>query len=161
MSDLAKKIGISIITTLLLALIYFIGENLFFKTPDLSGPWQFETKVKKTDYKLYQGMKLTFIAFLNQNGLEISGSGEKIKENLKGKEKEYIGAERIRIEITGRIEKNFLKNHVVHVQFKEYGKLRISTTRQTLIYKNSSMDGTYISTVSDQSGDVNWIRKQH
>lgn len=159
MSDIVKKVLVAVVVTVLLAVLSYIGETLFYPTPDVNGKWQFESTVEKTKYQPYLGMVLTFIVFLNQNDLEITGTGEKVKEMLDGREKEYIGAQRVRVDITGRIEKKFFGDDILHLNYEEYGTLRTSTTQQTLIYKQNRMVGTYVSSVADQSGNVGWVRR--
>ncbi len=158
MNDITKNILCTIVAALLLTFIYYIGEKLFYPTPDIGGEWQFKTTVTKTTYNPYKGMILTFNVLLQQHEVEITGSGEKVSEFYKGEQKEYIGAERVSIQITGKVKKKLFGEDEVHLRFTEHGKLRDSSTMQKLIIKADKLDGTYTSTVADQSGIVNWKR---
>ncbi len=159
MSEIARNVIISVIATLTLAAIYFFGEKLFYPTPDISGKWQFVTNVKETSYSPFIGMKLTYDVYLKQNELQLEGTGEKVKENVKGVEKEYIGSERIQIDIDGRIEKRLFGKPIVHIQYTMSGQQRQSTARQKLTHNGEILSGSFSSTVAEESGTVVWTRK--
>lgn len=161
MNELPKKILLSVLTTLTLGIVYFAYDNWIYPTPDISGKWEFETTVEDTSYQKFQGMKLTYEVFLTQNNEQLSGNGEKFRENLNGVLKDYVGTERTPISVTGRVEKNFLGKHMVHIQYEMKGKLRDSTAQQKLELDGDIMRGRFSSTIARESGAVVWHRQNY
>src|SRR5262245_7762562 len=50
-------------------------------TYDLSGEWQMNNEVARTDFNPYKGLRLGYRLFLKQDGLRLEGTGEKWWEN--------------------------------------------------------------------------------
>ena len=161
MNEISKKILLSVLTTLTLGIIYFVYDNWIYPTPDISGKWEFETTVEDTSYSRYQGLKLTYEVFLTQNNEQISGKGEKFRENLGGTIKDYVGTQRIPITLTGKVEKKFLGKHIVHIQYEMKGQIRNSTAQQKLELEGDKMQGRFSSTIARESGAVVWHRQSY
>jgi len=161
MNEIPKKILLSVLTTLILGVIYFAYDNWIYPTPDVSGKWEFETTVESTSYDKFQGMKLTYEVFLTQNNEQLSGKGEKFKEDLNGAVMEYIGTQRTPIIVTGRVEKKFLGKHIIHIQYELKGKIRDTTAQQKLELQDNTMNGRFSSTIARESGAVVWHRQEY
>ena len=61
-----------------LALIFFIASDFIFKTPELTGRWEFTTYPKFAKSKTLEVLQISFTVLLFQEGLKVKGIGEKI-----------------------------------------------------------------------------------
>jgi hypothetical protein len=149
----------TVIGGLLLALIFFLLSDFFFRLPALSGLWSFESETRSTSYNRYKGMKLTYLVLLWQEGNTIYGSGEKVREDVSGTVRSYTGAQRSRVEIRGHLTKRYITKSEIVLHFHEYGEKRQSSTMQTLkILDKTKMEGTYASTIANSCGITRWSR---
>lgn len=160
MNEIPKKIFVSVLTTLTLAAIYFIGENWVFPTPDLSGKWVFVTTVEDSSYTPYIGMKLSYEVFIQQRNDQLEGTGEKFMEDLNGVEKEYVGTKRIKLRLKGRVEKKFFGKDVVRIQYEMKGLSRDTTAQHQLTLDGDIMEGRFSSTIAKEIGSVVWQRQK-
>jgi hypothetical protein len=157
--QLGISVGGTLIGGLLLALIFFLLNDFVFSLPTLSGLWSFQSETSLTSYNPYKEMKVTYLVLLWQEGHAIYGSGEKVRENVKGVIRTYTGEQRSRIEIRGHITKRFFKKSTVVLHFTEHGEKRQSSTMQNLrICDKAAMEGDYASTVANSSGTTRWTR---
>ena len=157
--ELAIAVGGTVIGGVLLALIFFLSNDFLFRLPALSGLWTFQSETCLTSYNPYKGMKLTYLVLLWQEGHAIYGSGEKVREDVKGAIRNYTGEHRSRIEIRGYATKRYFKKSEVVLHFKEHAEKRESSTMHTLrICGNATMEGEYATTVANSSGKARWTR---
>jgi hypothetical protein len=161
MKGITKNVAASIISAILIALIFFVWNDFFCKPSDISGVWQVECYVLKSNHSEYEGMTLFFDVLLQQNGREITGTGEKVAEKSKGGEKyEFERDKRVHIEITGKLRNNFIIDDKVFLHFVEHGRIRESSTVENMkILSNKLMEGTFFSTAADSSGKTFWKKK--
>jgi len=106
-------------------------------------------------------MTLFFDILLQQNGREITGTGEKVAEKLKdGKKNEFERDKRVHIEIAGNLKNNFIVDDKVFLHYIEHGQRRDSSTVVSIrVLNNKSMEGAFFSTAADSSGKTFWKRK--
>ncbi len=105
-----SNISESIISGIILALIFFFFREKVCKNPNINGMWTFISTTQKTRHKEFEGMKLIFIVLLWREGNTISGNGEKVAEVINGIKHEYPTQKRIQLKISGNVNKNFIKS---------------------------------------------------
>ena len=156
-----KNITESTISAILIAIIFFIWNDFFNNTSNLSGAWRVEDYVLESNYPQYEGMTLYFDVLLQQNGTEISGTAEKVVEKFKsGLERKIDGDERVRLEIIGTLKNNYFSKDRVTVHFIEHGIQRDTSTIMNLrVTSKNKIEGTFISTAADSRGKSVWKRK--
>lgn len=147
---------------ILLSGIFFLLKEWLFGIPQLVGIWECQSTCEKTAYKPYQGMKLWYRVTLVQSGTDITGYGEKDREDSSTGARRYEGTNRIPVDITGRIEKNIFRPDRISLIWVENSKSRRSSTVFNLSIsgsKNSGgMWGKYSSTISESQGHSSWKR---
>jgi|ERR1051326_426102 hypothetical protein len=157
--DLSVQIVATVIGGIVLALIFFLVRDKIYRLPALSGLWTFWSTTETTSYKPYREMHLVFLVLLVQEGNRLTGTGEKIKEVTSSGIKEYVGKHRTHIQITGFIIQRFFSADECIIHIKEAGELRDSSTIHNLKVTNeSSLHGTFVSTVANQTGRTCWTR---
>jgi hypothetical protein len=147
----------------LLAVIIYLLSDYIFKYPDLCGKWNFRIKIHETAYLPYDNSELLFMVLMQNTGSMIFGTGEKIWDKIfvnedKAKETEYIGKDRIRIKISGSIERRVLSKNRVIIHYEEEGKLRFSSTIHLLKLdlNKRKMSGVFYSTIANTAGICEW-----
>jgi hypothetical protein len=159
LQDVTKKIVQNIITSIIIALLFFLWSDYIYKQPDLNGRWYFTVDYEKTSLLRFVGLKVTYEVILIQDGLKISGRGEKIEEIYNEVKKTYTGKSRVPIEINGNIDFNYLNNDKLNLSYREFGSKRESATFHKLIrFDDTKMTGIWKSTIADSSGSVSWVR---
>lgn len=157
-SFLANLFSVALIT-----LILFLLSDYILKIPNVNGHWHLISTTKNAKLATYKNMELYYTVLLWQEGKRIYGSGEKFKEKTFGNvEKLYDPGKRTYIKITGYLTRKLLKKHevVLHI-FEEGEKRRSSAVHfvKLIKFKNNKMEGDFVSTISDSSGNVLWERK--
>jgi hypothetical protein len=159
MMELLIAVVGTVVGGLVLAAIFFLLSDFVFPVPILSGLWRFETQAFLTSYRPYQGMKLTYLALLWQEGNVVLGTGEKIREDVGGTGRTYTAEHRSRVEIRGYATKRYFRKSVVVLHFKEQAERRESSTMHALVLSGPRrMDGEWVSTAANSSGAVVWKR---
>jgi hypothetical protein len=155
LSDIiATVIGGSILTLLL-----FIAKEWLFPFPNISGQWYFETHTVSTAYKPFSGMVLRYVAMIWQEGDVVRGSVEKVYERSSTGERSYVGKDRTRGTLEGRVEKLYLSKDKVRIHLAEEGIQRNSTVVFDLVKDSASeMSGMFYATAGDGTGTVKWQR---
>ncbi|EMN7345150.1 hypothetical protein ACN930_004828, partial [Vibrio parahaemolyticus] len=64
---------------------------------DLTGQWGLNLVIQNTAYNPYQGLEVGYQVYLNQTGDEVTGTDEKITENLK----DLPVSQRVKIDMQG------------------------------------------------------------
>jgi hypothetical protein len=160
--DFLVKLFSSIISAIVVALVFFVWNDYFYKTSDICGVWEVETKTTETTHKEYQNLTIFFDALLQQNSTSISGTGEKTSEVLFQQEPfEYERTKRVQIEINGNLKNNFLRNDYVVIHWMEHGRMRETSTIFYLeVIDKNTMKGEFVSTAANSKGTGVWRRKQ-
>jgi len=112
---------------------------------DISGKWKITFVYEKTSYSQFKGMQLVYDVFVNQNGSEIKGDGEKSIEN----NTRVISKFRTPISFTGAYNGKTLQLNI-----KEKGTER-ETTGMIVVKKTDSKkiyEGTFTTTAANSSG---------
>lgn len=159
-SDVAVNAAGSILGGITFSFIFFVWSDYIFKQPDLNGRWFFTVTYEKTSHSNFQNLQVTYEVILIQDGLRLTGSGEKISEAQNdGTKIEYEGDGRTPIEIEGTINSNYLSHNNLNLHYKESGSLRDSASFHRLtIFDPVRMSGKWESTIANSSGSVSWKR---
>jgi hypothetical protein len=121
-------------------------KQYYDQTPkyEISGTWIVETTTQKTSYVKYKNLALTYTIEFVQNGVNISGHGEKTTES--GHEVEAKA--HTPIVVTGT-----LVGDSIDASFTEKGLERESHGEfHWKFAKDQRWEGTFISTVADSQG---------
>jgi len=150
----------SIISGLLLTLIFFFFKEKIFPLPNIDGSWVFKTKTLKSEYNPFKDMELTYLVLMWREGGSIYASAEKIAEDSTSFKGSFIGANRTQANIKGSIQKNIFSKDMLILHIDESGQKRQSSTIHKLkIVNNNKMEGHFLSTISNQEGTVVWDKK--
>jgi|TARA_B100000315_G_scaffold200855_1_gene193166 hypothetical protein len=146
---------------IVLSFLFFIFSDFIHKTPNLSGRWYFVNETESTSYKKFKGLKVYYTVLLMQEGNNVYGTGEKIKDDLNGEISNYSGSKRVHIKIAGHLKNNFLTKDTLNIHYTEKGSLRPSSTLHNLIrFDDEYMSGKFYSTIADSEGKIKWTRKE-
>ena len=160
LDPLAIGVISTVVGGLILALVFFLMKEKLCPLPDVVGRWYFEMRTENTSYQPYQDMVLSYVAMIWREGHVVHGTVEKIKEESSVGEQEYIGENRIRGNVHGYIDKNYLGKDRVFLQIIEAGERRDSTCFHELTFGSKGrMVGIFASTVAEQDGAVLWQRE--
>ena len=159
-SPIGNQVVGAFVTTVSLSLGFMIFNDYVAPPPDLSGRWQFTVTYENTAYSKYEDLQVTYQVLLIQEGLQLSGSGEKLSE--RGPTQgitTYTGRDRINIELTGSVLRNYFSPNTLVLHYKEKGADRESSTVHRLLqYGQEAMCGCFWTTIADTSGSVWWQR---
>ncbi len=159
-TNIASSIASTVIGGLLLAFIFFLLKERWLKTPTLVGNWIFEIFTDESDYKPYRNMILRYYVLLWQEGNTIKGTGEKIYEKTDSNERCYVGKDRSQVKITGYLTKKYFSKDAIIIHYEEIGEIRNSSTMHKLAYNNQDkLNGSFVSTIANQTGKATWTRR--
>ena len=160
LTDVAVNAAGSILGGITFSLIFFVWSDYIFKQPDLNGRWFFTITYEKTSHSNFQNLQVIYEVILIQDGLHLTGTGEKVEEIHKdGTKLEYEGESRIPIAIAGTIDYNYLSHNNLNLHYKESGHERESASFHRLtIFDTLRMSGAWESTIANSSGTVSWRR---
>ena len=152
------------VEALVTVIIFGLGGFIFFKyvvrPPDLSGCWKFTVEYENTAYSKFSGLQVTYQVLLIQQGLKLSGTGEKLSDRGPIQDaKDYVGKYRTKIQIVGNVTHNYFSRDVVALHYDEGGERRKSSTVHRLVECGGGrMSGCFWSTIANTSGPVWWER---
>ena len=153
------NIAQSVVSGILLALLFFFAREEWFPLPSVAGRWTVEMHTTETSYGPYEGMRVLYVAILWREGPIIKGTIEKISETTSKGTETYTAEERTRGEIEGFIHKYYFSQDRITVHIIEQGELRQFTHFHDLtMHPADSMTGAFIATSADSEGDVTWRR---
>jgi len=160
-SSFFSDVVVAIVGGSILTILFFLVREKIFGFVDMNGSWVYEQKTETSDYVPYKEITLTYLVLLGQNGNQIYGSAEKVREMpADGMEKNYVGKDRTNAEISGHIEKKYFSKDVVSIHIKENGKVRVSSTFHILKFKSKDqLQGRFSSTIANQLGSAKWSRR--
>lgn len=149
----------SLVAAVIVAIILFGIRELFNKASKFSGVFYTKSTVKETAHTPFSGMRLYHTLVLYSDGYLISGTSEKTGDVSKVRAYEFPGAGKIRGEVSGRIERNYLRASVMNLHIVENGLERESTTLMTIKIPrlklfNSVGKGCFYSTAGKAVGDL-------
>jgi hypothetical protein len=150
----------TIIGGIALTLILFFCNEILFPIRNLSGEWEISSLTTKTAYIPYNNMRIIFKFHIVQKGLEITGSGEKVKEILaNGPSYEYERDKRIIVEIVGTYKRNIFSSNKLYLNLIENGlKRSVRTTYILKAYSSNRFCGTFSSTAADSKGEIQMVK---
>ena len=163
-SQIREALVAAAVEALVTVFIFGLGGFIFFKyvfpPPDLSGCWKFTVEYKNTAYSKFSGLQVTYQVLLIQQGLKLSGTGEKLSDRGPTQDaKDYVGKFRTKIQIVGNVTHNFFSRDVVAIHYDEGGDRRESSTVHRLVEcSGRNMSGCFWSTIANTSGPVWWER---
>jgi hypothetical protein len=153
--DVLKNIVGALVSAVLIALIFGVWNDYFYKKDRIGGYWEAEFETLKSSYRDYEGMETYYELLIAQNGPVISGVGEKVREDSVNGNIEYDTDKRNHIEFDGSITYRVYQRNRVDIVFKENGRRRKSSTVLNLtIDSEIKMTGTFISSVASSKGKV-------
>lgn len=141
---------------IILAGILFFCNEILFPIPNLSGEWDVNSLTIETTYNSYKNMRLIFNFHIVQKGLEIIGSGEKIKEILSsGRVYDYERDKRIEVDIVGSYRRNIFSSNRLYLNITEKGlKRSVRTTYILNACSKRRFCGSFTSTAADSKGQI-------
>ncbi len=145
----------SLYAGLAIAVIYFFLDEYVLYV-NLNGEWNVEEYIDETSYSQYKDYKLFYTYHIWQNGNQIKGYGEKIKQDEGGGTITiFEPSKRVRVEFEGHIEKSYLKKSIIYLLIYEKGRIRESSTTYTLQIKdNKKLEGEFKSTAASARGRI-------
>ena len=150
----------SLVATLIAAAIFFIIREYSNQASDYSGVFYAKSTVVSTSYNPYRGMQTFHTLVLFSDGYVISGTSEKTGDiSLKKGPCEYVGSQRVRGVVTGRVERNYIRSSVFHMHIVEQGFEREITTYISIKMPKCSfsaklLKGEFYTTASNAKGSV-------
>ena len=158
--NVLSSIGQALVTTVVLSFGYMIFNDCVAPIPDLTGRWKFTVVYEETADSKFQGLNVTYEVIWIQDGFKLSGHGEKLSDRGPTQNSvDYVGDQRIDIELTGRITRRYFSQDVLVLQYKEFGLKRESSTVQRLtLCSKDALSGCFLTTIANTSGPVWWQR---
>lgn len=155
-----SNIGQSLISGVVLAILFFVAREIWFPLPSIAGRWTVEMHTTKTAYRPYENMRVQYVAILWREGSIVKGTVEKTSEVTSAGTTTYTAEQRTRGEVEGYIHKLYFSKDRIAVNVIEQGELRQFTHYHDLVVeRQDSMAGTFIATSADSEGDVTWRRR--
>ena len=150
----------AVVTTAALSAGYMVFNDYIAPAPDLAGRWKFTVVYEETALERFQGLTVTYQALLVQEGLDLSGTGEKLSDRGTGVEPvDYDSSRRANIDVMGNITRNYFSPDALVIHYREAGRRRESSTLHELEYFDAeTMCGCFQSTIADTVGSVWWER---
>ncbi len=163
MKDILKNIFASIISAILIAIIFTSWSDSEFKEYNLTGKWDLKSLTKHASLNTYKNMELFYYVHIIQSNNEIILSAEKIKEHsMKGGIVEYNGKNRTRLQCKGLKTYNYFSKNKLVLNCEEIGKERNSTIIIDLDIKTKNkISGTFLSSISNSNGTIEMIRNKN
>ena len=162
-SPLVSQVVGAFVTTVALSLGFMLFNDFIAPPPDLSGNWKFTVTYENTTLSSFKDLGVTYQVLLIQEGLKLSGSGEKVSEGGTTQDIEHYTGEsrRTHIDIVGSIVRNYFSCNVVVLHYKEENEdsRQSSTVHRLVQCSREAMDGRFSSTIADSSGPVWWQRR--
>jgi hypothetical protein len=162
----SKEFGIGVAATvvggaILTFLLFFFNERVF-PTPNLTGEWRIAETTTKTTHSAFMNVIGYSEIELLQKGCELIGSGDITSEkNPNGDTLTFKPEARVKIDVTGYFEHNFIAASKVYINIIRYGELTKSTTTYILILKDKDhLTGSFFSTIANERGTVAVERKK-
>lgn len=160
-SSLGGQIVGAAATTVSLSLGYMIFNDYIAPPPDLSGGWKFTVVYEDTALDEFEDLQVTYQALLFQEGLNLTGHGEKLSDRGPTQDAvDYTGDRRTNIGIRGVIERSYFSSDTVRIHYGEAGRRRDSATFHRLAHcGRDALCGCFRSTIADTSGPAWWQRR--
>lgn len=146
-------------TVLAALVIFFFKENVLV-IRKISGIFYLKSTTEISEWGGYPGLQTYHTLILYSDGSSIEGSSEKTGDiDPDGTRRPYIGPQRSRGKVCGKIERNYLKPSILHLHIEEVGSRPYSIHMSFKIKKNLILDGHFHSTAADSAGITLWFDK--
>ena len=157
---LGGQVVAAAVTTVALSVGYMVFSDYVAPAPDLAGRWKFTVVYEDTALQRFQGLRVTYQVLLVQEGLDLSGTGEKLSDRGPDVEPvDYDSSRRANIDVMGNVTRSYFSPVALVVHYREAGRRRESSTLHQLEYFDSeTMCGCFQSTIADTRGSVWWVR---
>lgn len=145
-----------------LSILFFLSREWLFVLPQITGVWECELITRRTAYRPFDGMQLWYRVTLIQNGDQVSGFGERDRENSSTGARRYEGVDRRHVTISGNLEKRIFRSDRIHLLWCEDGEKRKFSNVFRLGVSGSKtrgkLWGSYASTAAESIGCSSWTR---
>ena len=160
-SSLGNQVVGALVTTVSLSLGYMIFNDYVAPPPDFSGSWKFTVVYEDTARSSFKDLEVTYQVLLVQEGLSLSGHGEKLSDRGPGQDPvDYAGDRRTNIAVRGTITRNYLSRDTLVLHYNEEGRRRDSSTVHRVAQCGAGvLCGCFRSTIADTTGSVWWRRR--
>ena len=139
--------------------VFFVASDYVFTPPDLNGKWYIATETTQTGHAPFKGLVVLFELILHQEGDRISGTAEQVGEIAQGKVLIYDYDKRAQVELSGSMDRNYIRDDVVNIHWKMHGRRRESSTFLRIVrFNDSYMLGTFDTTIAKGHGKTEWAR---
>lgn len=146
--------------TLMAALVIFFIKEYVLVIRKLSGVFYLKSTTEVSEWGGYPGLQTFHTLILYSDGISVDGSSEKTGDvDQDGFIRPYIGADRPRGKVSGKIERNYLKPSILHLHIEEMGSRLYSIHMSFKIKRMSMLDGHFHSTAADSAGITLWFDK--
>ena len=131
-NNLLYSVIANILAAIVVAFIFFLLKDVFFKFPEFNGRYYLKLIVEETDYNPYREMEMHFLIYFSSSNGELVGGGERIYEDSsRGMKVEHVihysGSSKIPIDVSGRIIKRIFGNDTLNAFCKASSKARVSS----------------------------------
>ena len=161
LASVGNQVVGAVLTTVALSLGFMVFNDYVAPAPDLAGRWKFTIVYEDTVLARYRGLEVTYQALLMQEGLDLSGTGEKLSDRGPAPMEpvDYTDDRRTNIELAGHVARSYFSPDGVVIHYREAGRRRDSSTLHRIRYFDArTMCGCFLSTVADTRGLVWWER---
>lgn len=157
-ADLNGNLWSSFFAAILFTVLLFVVNEFFFKV-NVNGEWKVLEIIEGPDYNPYVNYKLDYIFHIIQIGSQIHGFGEKVSqlEGASGVFTIFERVKRVRVEISGHIEKSYFGKTTVTMLIYEKGRERETSSYLYLVYKKGYLAGRFTSTAGNAKGPIEMI----
>ena len=143
-------------------IIFLIKENKN-RGSDFSGVFWMKSTTLETSYNPYRGLQVFHTLVIYSDGYSVGGTSEKTGEISSVEPKEYVGKDRRRGTVTGRIERNYTRQSFLHLHIVENGERRDSTLYikvpiKSINKRRLQLGGEFYSTAANSTGNIVWKR---
>lgn len=162
--QLAGFVGSETAAAIVIAGVFALTALLFndyiLPPPNLNGSWKFSEVTRDSTKGSYLGLTVTYKALIIQDGLSLSGTGEKVSElKANGESYEYKPELRTAIEIRGSIRRRYFSNDELTLHVAVAGEVRdTATLHEVERFSEREMAGCFLTTAASASGPVAWER---
>lgn len=155
----------TIIGSILVGGFFMVLSDFVFQPPVLNGRWEMVLIPEKAQHEKLSCLNLHYSVIFAQKGVDIVGSGEKVKDekskdqrcnSLAIEEHQYGPGKGARMNIAGFIENNYLSHDQLVYSYQEGNKGRFTAVELTLD-DNGVWQGVYTSQISHAEGRVKLI----
>ena len=161
LSSIGDRVVAAVLTTAALSVGFMIFNDYVAPPPDLAGRWKFTVVYEDTALARFQDLEVTYQVLLIQEGLKLSGAGEKLSDRGPApiERVDYSDDRRTNIDLVGNVARSYFSPDGLVIHYREAGRRRQSSTLHELEYFDAqTMCGCFQSTVADTRGSVWWER---